>query len=374
MDRPVWVRKLIKRLYNVDIISNISIRNDCLIVYYKTGFRHSLIYNNIRKRRLYEVYINKHNSSIDKLIPHGMEFPWKPFATDEEKREAEKYFKISRSTLDNASELQRQILMQELLYRLRDSGYYTYQYSLDDLDNTINTLQSLKNSYSDGVFITNPTYPNKLWRPGFDIAQRYFDIGNVPRDMAWSKKTTINDAFNINEILYNSISYIVHRTKLDLTLGTVIRNIATRRGPRWVSPVTYKAIISQLFKPTPSTIISDPNPYIGVKAIASRLLNIQYNVVGSHKYYDDAVNNGFTSDMMINTTHQDPPYDILMADNNFQPLELETAKKYRAISRRMLLYVPKDDLNTFRSEFKPSRIIRVKRTTSFQPDFMFICD
>lgn len=354
---PLWHKNFVWDVHRHPIVRKVNIQDNLRVrVVFKTGLYHNFTPYTDRLKLYYNSsLLQKKDCDLQKLITVEDEFPLRPFATPEEKKQNSKYFRVPRARLHNINPVQKQFLIHELTYRILNMGYYTYPWSIDKLHNILTDIDNITNPYMSGNFCS--------FRPkiGSDILDHYFPIVDLSRRVS-HKIRCLRGGFTIPRLIYYILIKLIDRSQKDITLDTYTKSLRHHgHGPKINSPATYKAIFQQLFKSIDNRTIVDPHPYLGSKALGIKLTGAKYSVLGDHNYFNHAVNNGFCSDLGLDyNPSPSPPYDILSLDNDFKPLDLQTAINYRRQTRDMLLYVHRDQLYEFRDVLPPQRITKVR--------------
>jgi hypothetical protein len=125
-----------------------------------------------------------------------------------------------------------------------------------------------------------------------------------------------------------------------------------------------------MFDITNDTILVDATPNINEKAITAWLLGCKYATLDG-----SAPPASLASRIDLNVVKARKPYDLLVVDNGYKPLEIDHIRELHSMSRNMVVYVPADQAKTVSDQLRPSRAVKIKVTPiriKREPDFLFI--
>lgn len=331
---------------------------------YTTGFRKNYVFGPLIRKHNYRTFIKRPEGTIKEQIKIGAQYQWRML----NQPELEPYFLVKRDRIKRSTFMEQELLVHELLLRLQKTRLIKAHYQPDELANDLDRINTIDNAYCSTGVITLYPYSGmrgKL-KPGRAWVETYYDIDDMRR-MEYDETSTIRRAFTIDKILYVALQKLIKTTPMDVTVNS-IRYMMHRMGygPKYYNPITYKIIFRQLLKPT-GRVISDPTPYLGVKALACAALGAHYNPMA---YFPSKL----ADDLDLRLVKPDQ-HDILLLDNNFNRVDIDHAMASRNQCKEMLLYVEHDQMEMARRKYRPNRIIKIKTQVMlsriFTPNFLF---
>lgn len=366
---PYWVRRLCTNLERVPVIKTLRCRRDRVDVRYKTGSVTRYVFRG-NKRHCRSKRINPRKAYLDSLIKIGQQHQWHPLGPNQ--KALSPYFMVPRSSINGSSFMQQEILTAELTYRIINNGWVPCMYS----DLAIQKELSKIKKY-DKVYARNRLNAcgARLGRP---IIETYFDIKNCIRrnrgcPYKSRKDSRLEKCFKIPQLV-SAVLMVLIRAKYDINLQSVMRAMYQKgRGPSWPSPALYRKIFEHA-KCSTARSYYDLDPYLGSKAIACAVGGSKYATEGD-SLYNSAIDKGFYDAIGIYDIPFRPPFDVLLADNNFYPLSVVDMKKVLGMDfNSLILFVRRYQYGAVRKIRKPNKIIDLITSVAYQrpDDFIFV--
>lgn len=365
MIHPFRLRRAVNILRRLDVVDRAYLYQNRIVVLYKTGLRSVYVFAETNKKYNYVQHISSDDFRVEPT-QIGSQLVWNPFGDNSHTELYNKFFRIPRASIDKATTLERDILIHRLVFRIEKCGYCRFPYTDDHITQFMTKLDESRNAYSGGIFTL---YPVNGHRGGFEIIDTFFNIENITS----GNRRPFELGFSNRKIIYSTLKFIVERTKYDITMDSFKIMLHKRKyGPAWYSPVTIKAIIQQAFKDHRSRTFSDPDPYVGIKALGCGMANVRYAPI-NHGPISKAIGNGFAAKTNINLADYDTSRDIILYDNNFNAPDINTASNYLNQYNGMILYVPRSMATEFKTTIPPSRIFKLKTKVGTRDyDYIFI--
>lgn len=364
MNNPYWTRHLTNVLLEADPVERTRLYNDRINVWYKTGFRRSYVYRDIARRR-WSRPICREESKFQWPIDIQFQFAWDPL-NQAQKNHLKNYFHVTRACINKLSYIEKEVLIQELLMRIDNSGYLMPHITEHDIDEDIKWMHRIEHVFYRGVYDIYAACGRKGWKPGQKLIEKYYPIETMHRG---DDRRTLINAFQTNKIIFVALQHIVNKTKWDINISTIHNMLYRMRyGPRWFNPVVWKIILAQLFDIDNRTIV-DLSPNINEKVITAGLLGCKYSSVGP-----DAPK-AICDKLTVTQTEIQKPYDLAIFDNYIKPPELATLMQHIEESNELIAYVPRHMASEVQQAAKPSRIVKLKVTplrVKQNPDYLFV--
>lgn len=275
---------------------------------------------------------------------------------DENAIQMKRLFKLGYKQWRKGSFWEQRISIHKLVYRLLSEGWVPIEFHHDDLVADLKRLTS--------VSLGRRHFPDKILRvigrygaahhPGRLLVQQFTDWG---RD---SERNFI-EAWRNPNLLFRAIKRAL-RKKRDVTRFRILAELSGIHVPgEAICPNVYRTIM-KLTK-TSESIIADPDPGYGSKAIAATIEQCQYH---SDKPMDKLADFLGTEFHPLDRKH----YDCVFLDFNFRKRDdmIQQLSEWDDRADIKIIYVPRDRANELP---KPDKYIRVLRRSWEDYDFVF---
>jgi hypothetical protein len=359
-----WIRRLMTRLVEHPIVTKVRLRSNRIFITYATGFRRSYVFGPLLRRHIYRTHIVKSDGLTKEWIKIGDQYQWQQMG----RPDLASHFLITREQIAKASYIEKDVLIHELLLRILKTGLPKVYYDNQDLLDDLGAIRNQVNVYQHGVITLFPHAVPRKPKPGRPWAETYYELDNIPRD-AEDPESTLAFAATIDRIMYVALLKLIRIRRVDVTIENLRKVLHDMGyGPRIYSPTTYKILLASLFKPA-GKIITDLNPHLGTKAIATFLTGAAYNPVGDF-------NEELARDLGLEIKKPEGMHDLILLDNCFSRIDIDEAMTWRPKCREMLLYVEHDQMENARIKYKPTQIVKVLTRIAVPkngtPNYLFV--
>jgi len=335
---PLWLRNAVARLAASDATRQIKRQNQYTIeVSYASGMARRY---GSRPYYKWGMHIGPEDAFTETDIKFGYEFPINPADPDDPLR---KYFYLPRSTIDQLTQLDIELLVQETITK-RIDGYIPRYFTPQQRQMALRQLSRGKYMYQGGRFWIGSS---PLVAPLIDP---YVDVGSHSKHNDY--RSTYRHAFNTKLLMYSMVGWIICYTKLDLSITSIYRALNKRGfGPLRVNPTGVLAAIRQLIGKC--EVLADAHPNIFELYLTAQCLDIPYMPIGA------TPPRSFTS-MYSGEVVADAgaPYDLLILINYGRDgvPSVATLDRLRSMSKKLLVLVDKNLLDQLPRHLKPDRI------------------
>lgn len=337
---PFWVRRLCSGIKKLDIVYRYRLYHNRLVVKYKTNLRRCYLFKDTYREHQNRVRIGPKDGLLEKPITIGHQFQWNPLSpqTDSD------YFFVSKKVLQRSSLMQKEILMQELLYRIMQSGYIPCKYTNEEIQKSYDNLRT------DESFLANGGYSlarKKVARP---IIETYFDIKDMPR-RPQKPELTMANAFIWHNVVKSALTRVIN-SKNDVSITTLTSALYRKNfGPSWPNPALYVHLFRGLGYDS-NRVFYDPTPYLGPKAIACSIIGAKYAPVHPN----------FTSEFVnfLNIEMESlGDIDVLLLDNNFKNTPNNIDEYMAKPHKNAIIYVRDSDFVVVKDKYPTDKIIKI---------------
>jgi hypothetical protein len=359
---PFWVRRLCTRFNKLWIVYKYKSHRDRIEVWYKTGLKRTYVFQKSHKEYRYALDLTQAGGNLETTISIGNQFQWYPLNPNQ-KADLKSYFLVPRHVINRASLIQKEVLVHELLYKLK-SKWKPCLYGFRAVQDEIETMEDYDKVFTGGMFNTCKR------RMGRAVIESYFDVGSVKRG-GKDHTTTLKYAFNDPKTLYVALQILIKNTRNDVNMQELTRVLYGRGfGPVWVNPAFYIVLFRHLHFDDTRTYF-DPTPWLGSKLIACSIMEAKYAPEHTETI-DYAVDRGLEEAINCELTPFKPPFDVLLIDNNFQRMQMEDIDHYMALPYNdAIIFVKNDHARDVRKKHPPQRILKIKTAVGKSYDYLF---
>lgn len=355
----------ITRLKAHPVVCKVQVYDDRVRIYYQSGFVRSYVFPSASKKYLFATKLPGPDAMVvNSPIKVGMEFRWNP-GDLKAKADLQKYFFVPRKIAKAATELEKELLVHELMCHVEIYGHIIPRYTDEEITNSLLQIENYGNLSRRGCNIFTVTKRNG--RPGAAIVETFFDIADLPNLDRPAR--TIRNAFVCKKIRFRILQHLVRIHNYDINVRGFYRALYDREyGPTWPDPRVYMVVMKQI----PALPIVDLSPWLGSKAIAAAILNRDYYYKNGD-LLNGAIARGFAERVGLNVVGNPGYESILMLDNSLKEQDLDTAMLMRKQSKYVVVFVKNHQFQRAKELYPPTRMLSLQTTIkNCGFDYLFI--
>jgi hypothetical protein len=269
--------------------------------------------------------------------------------------EYENHIIISRSALNDASKLERNLAINRFVHTIVSRGWKWPRYPLAVLEEDLKNLKEAKenNFIRSGAF--NVLHDRGAGR---DIMIHYFDLSyyfdNIIKKPRIMHKVAV-DLLN-KECKFNTASYIMEFTR--------------RNKLKMPNPSLYRFLLKRLGVRGKILDLCVGN---GAHAIGCAMNNLEYVHLNDERF-NRAVDLGFADFMHLkHKAYNNELVDLVLCDGDLEEHNIDEAMTYADRTKQILAYVPREKKREYEIKYRPRSIVKVITTpVPRDPNYYFL--